>query len=62
MRDLGATVVTAIHAYNQTVVDRRFPTLAETARPGRIGDEQLERMFSTLRNIHPAMRAPFILT
>jgi hypothetical protein len=44
----------ATTAYTQTVVDRSFPELAETARPGRVGDERLEQMFSTLRNIHPA--------
>jgi hypothetical protein len=44
----------SIAAYTQTVVDRSFPELAETARPDRRGDEQLEQMFSTLRNIHPA--------
>jgi hypothetical protein len=44
----------SITAYTQTVVDRSFPALAETARPGRVGDERLEQMFSTLRNIHPA--------
>src|SRR2546430_11229247 len=44
----------SITAYTRTVVDRSFPTLAETARPGRIGDVKLEKMFSTLRNIHPA--------
>ena len=44
----------SITAYTQTVVDRSFPELAETARPDRRADVQLEQMFSTLRNIHPA--------
>ncbi|HEY4396840.1 MAG TPA: DUF4239 domain-containing protein [Acidimicrobiia bacterium] len=43
----------AITAYTRTVVDRSFPLLAETARPGRIGDIELERIFSTMRAIHP---------
>src|SRR5215212_989116 len=44
----------SITSYAQTVVDHSFPMLAESARPGRIGDVRLEQMFSTLRNIHPA--------
>jgi hypothetical protein len=44
----------SITSYTQTVVDRSFTELAETARPDRIGDERIEQMFSTLRSIHPA--------
>ena len=44
----------AIRSYTQTVVDRSFPKLEDSAKPDRLGDERLEQIFSTLRNIHPA--------
>jgi hypothetical protein len=44
----GQELRSAITSYTRTVVDRSFPRLAET------GDVQLERMFTTLRTIHPA--------
>jgi hypothetical protein len=50
----GDQLRSAITAYTRVVVDRSFPRLADTARPDRIGDVTLERMFSTLRMIHPA--------
>jgi hypothetical protein len=50
----GRELRSAITSYTRTVVDRSFPELAETARPDRLGDMKLERMFSTLRAIHPA--------
>jgi len=50
----GQELRSAITAYTRTVVDRSFPKLAETARPDKAGDVQLERMFTTLRTIHPA--------
>src|SRR5438552_2923162 len=53
-RVVSPEVRNAITSYTRTVVDRSFPKLAETARPDKAGDVQLERMFTTLRTIHPA--------
>ena len=50
----GGELRRAITSYTRTVVDRSFPKLAESARPDRIGDVRLERIFSTLHTIQPA--------
>src|SRR5436190_10237588 len=49
----GGELRRAITSYTRTVVGRSFPKLAESARPDRIGDVRLERIFSTLHTIHP---------
>ena len=41
-------------AYARVFVDHSFPTLARTSKPGTRADRELERMFRSLRSVHPA--------
>jgi uncharacterized membrane protein HdeD (DUF308 family) len=43
----------AVTVYARTIVDHSFPRLAESQTPDRLADVQIERIFSTIRAIHP---------
>jgi Protein of unknown function (DUF4239) len=50
----GHELRVATTAYARAVVDHSFPDLARTSRPDALADRRLERMFRSLRSVHPA--------
>ena len=52
--ELDAAISPIATVLSELSAARELQQLAETARPDKAGDVQLERMFTTLRTIHPA--------
>jgi uncharacterized protein DUF4239 len=50
----GAQLRTSIDRYARAFVDDGFPVLARTGDPEPVADQALERVFSALRDVHPA--------